>query len=256
MQTIKSIPTKYSGHTFRSRLEARVAVFFDQLRLSWEYEPEGYDLPINGWYLPDFLLKKNEKLKYDIWVECKGKEPTIEEDNKLNELACTTGILGGFFISSETFKKNYRTLITYPEKVHFNGKSFYDHDLRGFGTDLYNYLKPLRYPLPYYIPFSEWYSLREELTPDDKGFILKYVEKREYKFSDCPPLTNTEINELKQIKSKEVIEFIESNIAARKKIWDHIVPHSLDYFGEGDDDVSHVPLFKKAVEIALSYEFN
>jgi len=254
MQTIKSIPTKYSGHTFRSRLEARVAVFFDQLRLSWEYEPEGYDLPINGWYLPDFLLKKNEKLKYDIWVECKGKEPTIEEDNKLNELACTTGILGGFFISSETFKTNYRTLTTYPEKVHFNGKSFYDHDLRAFGTDLDHYLKPLRYPLPYYIPFSRWYSLREELTPDDKGFILNYVNER-FDNGRYRTLTTYQIKELEQTKSKEVIEFIESNIAARNRIWDYIQPHSLDYFGEGDDDVSSVPLFKKAIEVALSYEF-
>jgi len=254
MQTIKSIPTKYSGYTFRSRLEARVAVFFDQLRLSWEYEPEGYDLPINGWYLPDFLLKKNEKLKYDIWVECKGKEPTIEEDNKLNELACTTGILGGFFISSETFKTNYRTLTTYPEKVHFNGKSFYDHDLRAFGTDLDHYLKPLRYPLPYYIPFSRWYSLREELTPDDKGFILNYVNER-FDNGRYRTLTTYQIKELEQTKSKEVIEFIESNIAARNRIWDYIQPHSLDYFGEGDDDVSSVPLFKKAIEVALSYEF-
>ena len=256
MQTIKSIPTKYSGHTFRSRLEAKVAVFFDVLNLSWEYEPEGYDLPINGWYLPDFLLKKNEKLKHDIWVECKGKEPTIEEDNKLNELACTTGILGGFFISSETFTRNYHTLTKYPEKIYFNGKSFYDHDLRAFGTDLDHYLNPLRFPLPYYIPFDRWYSLREELTPDDNGFILDYVNKRDFKFNDLSPLTDAEIKELKQTKSKEVIEFIESNIAARKNIMHYIQPHSLDYFGKGEDDISNVPLFKKAIEIALSYKFN
>jgi len=256
MQTIKSIPTKYSGHTFRSRLEAKVAVFFDVLNLSWEYEPEGYDLPINGWYLPDFLLKKNKKLKHDIWVECKGKEPTIEEDNKLNELACATGILGGFFISSETFTRNYHTLTKYPEKIYFNGKSFYDHDLRAFGTDLDHYLKPLRFPLPYYIPFDRWYSLREELTPDDNGFILDYVNKRDFKFNDLSPLTDAEIKELKQTKSKEVIEFIESNIAARKNIMHYIQPHSLDYFGEGDDDISNVPLFKKAIEITLSYKFN
>ena len=256
MQTIKSIPTKYSGHTFRSRLEAKVAVFFDVLNLSWEYEPEGYDLPINGWYLPDFLLKKNKKLKHDIWVECKGKEPTIEEDNKLNELACATGILGGFFISSETFTRNYHTLTKYPEKIYFNGKSFYDHDLRAFGTDLDHYLKPLRFPLPYYIPFDRWYSLREELTPDDNGFILDYVNKRDFKFNDLSPLTDAEIKELKQTKSKEVIEFIESNIAARKNIMHYIQPHSLDYFGKGEDDISNVPLFKKAIEIALSYKFN
>ena len=54
MTTIKAIPTQYAGYTFRSRLEARAAVLFDKLGLIWEYEPEGFDLPVNGWYLPDF----------------------------------------------------------------------------------------------------------------------------------------------------------------------------------------------------------
>jgi hypothetical protein len=52
---IKSIPTKYRGYHFRSRLEARWAVFFDTAKIRWEYEPEGFD--VNGtWYLPDFYL--------------------------------------------------------------------------------------------------------------------------------------------------------------------------------------------------------
>lgn len=42
---------------FRSRLEARWAVFFDSLKIEWEYEPEGYDLD-GVWYLPDFRLAK------------------------------------------------------------------------------------------------------------------------------------------------------------------------------------------------------
>ncbi len=55
MTTPLPIPTEYSGIQFRSRLEARWAVFFDALGLKWQYEPEGYQLP-SGWYLPDFLL--------------------------------------------------------------------------------------------------------------------------------------------------------------------------------------------------------
>lgn len=46
-----SIKTRYKGHQFRSRLEARWAAFFDMLGWSWEYEPLDY----NGW-IPDFAI--------------------------------------------------------------------------------------------------------------------------------------------------------------------------------------------------------
>ena len=49
--THKAIPTKYAGHTFRSRLEARWAAFFDVCKWDWEYEP----VDLNGW-IPDFRL--------------------------------------------------------------------------------------------------------------------------------------------------------------------------------------------------------
>lgn len=52
---IKPIETKYGGCKFRSRLEARWAVFFDKFGIEWSYEHEGYDLgPGIGYYLPDF----------------------------------------------------------------------------------------------------------------------------------------------------------------------------------------------------------
>lgn len=53
---LAAIQTKYKGHLFRSRLEARWAVFFDALGIAWEYEPEGYLLSDGSRYLPDFLL--------------------------------------------------------------------------------------------------------------------------------------------------------------------------------------------------------
>lgn len=53
--SIKPIQTCYKGYRFRSRLEARWAVFFDSLNIPWVYEPEG--LEIKGiHYLPDFYL--------------------------------------------------------------------------------------------------------------------------------------------------------------------------------------------------------
>jgi len=51
---IKAIPTEYAGVHFRSRTEARWAVFFDLVGLKWDYEP--FDL--EGW-APDFLLRTN-----------------------------------------------------------------------------------------------------------------------------------------------------------------------------------------------------
>ena len=77
-QQIKAIETVYNGYRFRSRLEARWAVFFDTLGIKYEYEKEGYDLGEAGWYLPDFWLPDLE-----CWVEIKGQHPTRDEQTKL-----------------------------------------------------------------------------------------------------------------------------------------------------------------------------
>ena len=55
--TLKAIQTEYNGYLFRSRLEARWAVFFDALGVDYEYEPEGFELPSGDRYLPDFKVK-------------------------------------------------------------------------------------------------------------------------------------------------------------------------------------------------------
>lgn len=52
---IRAIETTYNGVKFRSRLEARWARFFDNLRTKWIYEHEGYQIE-DGYYLPDFFL--------------------------------------------------------------------------------------------------------------------------------------------------------------------------------------------------------
>lgn len=53
---IKAIETRYLGHHFRSRLEARWAIYFDAAGIKWEYEHEGFVLPDETPYLPDFWL--------------------------------------------------------------------------------------------------------------------------------------------------------------------------------------------------------
>lgn len=79
------IETAYEGRLFRSRLEARWAVFLDALEVEWEYEREGYALP-SGWYLPDFWLPRHR-----AWLEIKGDAPSSREEVLASELARHTG---------------------------------------------------------------------------------------------------------------------------------------------------------------------
>jgi len=74
---IKPIETRYNGYHFRSRTEARWAVYFDIIEIKYEYEKEGYDLGELGWYLPDFWLPE-----YQMFVEVKGENFTQEEQDK------------------------------------------------------------------------------------------------------------------------------------------------------------------------------
>ncbi len=68
-----AIQTEYKGYLFRSRLEARWAVFFDACNVRWEYEPQGFVLGNGTCYLPDFLLHDVEgRAAGDLYVEVKG----------------------------------------------------------------------------------------------------------------------------------------------------------------------------------------
>lgn len=78
---LKAIETHYSGYHFRSRTEARWAVYFDTLKIKYEYEKEGYDLGKLGWYLPDFWLPQ-----VNMFAEVKGKKFTKKEYEKCLEL--------------------------------------------------------------------------------------------------------------------------------------------------------------------------
>lgn len=91
---MKPIETRYAGHRFRSRLEARYAVMLDHLGVRWEYEPQGYDLP-SGPYLPDFWLPE---VRGGMWLEVKPadapSDPRHEElaDSSGHDVAVTNGM--------------------------------------------------------------------------------------------------------------------------------------------------------------------
>lgn len=79
--SIKPIETRAYGCRFRSRLEARWAVAFTEARISWQFEPEGFDLGDAGLYLPDFWLPH-----VGMWAEVKPGQPTDREILKAHAL--------------------------------------------------------------------------------------------------------------------------------------------------------------------------
>jgi hypothetical protein len=82
---IKPIETEYKGYRFRSRLEARWAIFFDAFSLDWDYEKEGFDLGDGIYYLPDFWINDTH-----CWIEIKPTKPSKEEIEKCRRLADNT----------------------------------------------------------------------------------------------------------------------------------------------------------------------
>jgi hypothetical protein len=89
MNEARAINTQYAGRLFRSRLEARWAVFYNALGIPWMYEPEGFLLSDGAdsvAYLPDFYLPT-----LNCFIEIKPQEPSSTEQHKAAVLAQETG---------------------------------------------------------------------------------------------------------------------------------------------------------------------
>jgi hypothetical protein len=91
MSNITAIETRYAGCRFRSRLEARWAVFFDACGIRWEYEPQGFIGARGHHYLPDFYLPDahspmphahlgSGSNPCGIYVEVKGSDQQLRAD--------------------------------------------------------------------------------------------------------------------------------------------------------------------------------
>lgn len=78
---LKVIETEYNGIRFRSRTEARWAVFLDIMGIPYLYEPEAFRLGDMS-YLPDFFLPD-----LDVYFEVKPSNPTDEETEKAHRLS-------------------------------------------------------------------------------------------------------------------------------------------------------------------------
>lgn len=102
----KAIETVYDGYRFRSRLEARWAVFFHEAGIQYQYEPEGFQ-GCNGAYLPDFYFPE-----YKVYAEVKGTDEALEKDAaKIAGAICdwTVPISDGLLILGEI--PNYEKIV-------------------------------------------------------------------------------------------------------------------------------------------------
>lgn len=75
---IEAKPTIYKKVSYRSRLEARWAVYFDHTSLvpAWRFEPKKFKIKAKGWdYTPDFVFKFGG---YFFYLEVKPTVPTPE----------------------------------------------------------------------------------------------------------------------------------------------------------------------------------
>ena len=81
-RAIKAIETNYKGHRFRSRLEARWAVFFDKLGWKYRYEHQGYIIGYSDdtlRWLPDFEVTTPSGQHF--YVEVKGDPDFFDTNN-------------------------------------------------------------------------------------------------------------------------------------------------------------------------------
>lgn len=83
--TVPAQPVWYANTYFKSKAEARWAVFFDALRLPWLYEPKPFTTSRGG-YVPDFLLPT-----WDVWWEVKGAAPIQAAVNAAASVVGQTG---------------------------------------------------------------------------------------------------------------------------------------------------------------------
>jgi hypothetical protein len=185
MNQIKAIETTYKGYRFRSRLEARWAVFFDTLGIRWKYENEGYQKEVDTVdgvrimrYLPDFFLPS--RWGGGMFVEVKGDKDALKknwQDNALmhdydNILPDFHDSIGkgnaGLLLLSEVPEASQHKIYFHPVLQHHKGlvKSY-----AFFGGDGLSVVE--RSPLSDLLDVSPVYNLDSSGT--DWGIDTKYA---------------------------------------------------------------------------------
>lgn len=155
----KAIETHYDNYKFRSRLEARHALFFNTLGIPYIYEMEGFNLD-GTWYLPDFYLPQQ-----DCYVEIKGVEPTPEEFRKAYDLA--------FYSLKKVYIFCGEVGI---DKHGYSAFAFYPLDLRYWNAKGEKQTKPVSPEVLWTLETLKQAAIQITLDEDRSDFALKQEE--------------------------------------------------------------------------------
>lgn len=172
---IKPIETKYNGFRFRSRLEARWAIFFDMISLKYEYEVEGFEM--NGIrYLPDFYIPS-----LDRWFEIKAKPLSKYEMKKCEE----------FCFNKDTENIKFSVLIGSPEAVKIDGFAGVLEYVWEWPSE--KYPDNIRFLAPTELSEKEYYSrfmkglwVVPDVTEEELTMAASAAREARFEFDDAP----------------------------------------------------------------------
>jgi hypothetical protein len=83
---MQALETFYNHNRYRSRLEAKWAVYFDRVGVKYQYEPAGFNIG-EKCYLPDFYLPE-----FDAYIEVKPESGDREQVFKDMVAMIETGV--------------------------------------------------------------------------------------------------------------------------------------------------------------------
>jgi len=138
---IKSIETEYKGYRFRSRSEARWAIYFDAIGIKYRYEFDGCVLPSGSQYLPDFYFPE-----YDAFGEV--KPDNFEKDERHDEFVLSTGKTLLLFVGPPSEDYNYQIWKEGDngDVRKLEGRAFADHIMGKYGIMYYGNVYAIDYP--------------------------------------------------------------------------------------------------------------
>ena len=110
MQRIQPIETYYRGVFYRSRLEARWAVFFDEINIKHNYEQRGIKIGKYS-YLPDFRLPDAFA---ELYIEIKPRDIPQKEQARLD------AIVNEFAIREKPDKPVFWVIRGYPQQGEYD----------------------------------------------------------------------------------------------------------------------------------------
>ena len=225
---IRPIETVYNGYRFRSRLEARWAVFFDAAGIKYQYEPEGFEAKGGVMYLPDFYM-----LDFDVYVEVKGNRNKVWDDiRRMEKLIVWGGKIRRILILSD-IPNNYDggmwhfPIMLYSEGKYSNTKFgwwFFHDGCNKDGQDICegNISSADYYP-PWEHAYGNSYTSHRKLTFQAVSDTILRREKGQRAFHDVYDVfgCETDIEGLKQMNydfNKHVFKAFE---VARQARFEH-----------------------------------